>query len=65
MSAMTAMTASVSPNCQETRIENANRIRTATTMRSCQTRILGFSDKRARSGSVAASAFAGLASALT
>ena len=41
VSAMTAMTASVSPNCQENRIENATMMRTATMTRSRQTRILG------------------------
>ena len=48
VSATMARTASVSPNCQETRIENATRMRTATTTRSCQTRILGCADRWAR-----------------
>ena len=48
VSAMMAMTASVSPNCQETRIENATRMRTATTTRSRQIRILGFAARWAR-----------------
>ena len=34
VSAMMAMTASVSPTCQETRIENATTMTTATTTRS-------------------------------
>src|SRR5271166_1250897 len=48
VSAMMAITASVSPNCQETRIENATKMRTATTIRSRQTRILGCRARWAR-----------------
>ena len=48
VSAMMAITATVSPNCQETRIENATRTRTATTTRSRQTRSLGLADRWAR-----------------
>src|SRR5208337_1964018 len=48
VSAMMAITASVSPNCQETRIENATKLRTATTIRSRQTRILGCRARWAR-----------------
>ena len=48
VSAMTATTASVSPSCQETRIENATMTMTATTIRSRQTRILGLADRWAR-----------------
>ena len=48
VSATMARTASVSPNCQETRIEIATKMMAATTIRSCQTRILGFADRWAR-----------------
>ena len=48
VSAMTATTASVSPSCQDTRIENATITMTAMTARSCQVRILGSADKWAR-----------------
>ena len=48
VSAMTATTASVSPTCQETRIENATMTMTATAIRSRQTRILGLADRWAR-----------------
>ena len=48
VSAMIATTASVSPSCQDTRIENATRMTTATMARNCQIRILGLADRWAR-----------------
>ncbi len=45
VSAMIAMTASVSPSFQDTRAQNAARMTTATTARSCQIRILGLADR--------------------